>query len=221
MSTQKAANGSASGATLPFADYMIARFKQAGIRQIFGVPGDYQLEMLDYFERDPEVVWVGNANELGAAYAADGYARVKNGPAVCVTTFGVGELSALGGIGGALAERLPVVHLVGSPRSNLQRANALVHHTVNEPGMYAKFAQMSAPISAAACILIDVAEDSATSLGDAFDAAFATCIQEGKPVYIDVPVDYNHKQVSRAPLDKPLVSHPQPCPAPHVNGTAR
>jgi hypothetical protein len=30
------------------------------------VPGDYQLELLDYFERDPEIEWVGNANELGA-----------------------------------------------------------------------------------------------------------------------------------------------------------
>lgn len=34
--------------------------------EVFGVPGDYQLELLDYFERDPEIEWVGNANELGA-----------------------------------------------------------------------------------------------------------------------------------------------------------
>jgi len=195
--------------TIALADYIIERFKQAGVKQVFGVPGDYQLELLDYFERDPKIEWVGNANELGAAYAADGYARVKGGLAVCVTTFGVGELSALGGIGGAVAERLPVVHLVGSPRSPLQRSNALVHHTVNLPNQYKLFSEMSRPISAETCLLIDVPEDSSSSLGDAVDRAIATCIVESRPVYIDVPLDYNHKQVSRAALDTPLVSSTQ------------
>lgn len=51
---------------IALADYIITRFKQAGVKQVFGVPGDYQLELLDYFERDPEIEWVGNANELGA-----------------------------------------------------------------------------------------------------------------------------------------------------------
>ena len=41
------------------------------------------------------------SNELNAAYAADGYARVKNqGLGVVLTTFGVGELSATNGIAG-------------------------------------------------------------------------------------------------------------------------
>lgn len=34
--------------------------------QIFGVPGDYFLEGLDYFEADADVEWVGNASELGS-----------------------------------------------------------------------------------------------------------------------------------------------------------
>lgn len=42
-----------------------------------------------------------NSNELNAAYAADGYARVSEGkPGVLLTTFGVGELSAMNGIAG-------------------------------------------------------------------------------------------------------------------------
>jgi len=50
---------------------------------------------LDYIEKDPDIEWVGNANELNASYAADGYSRVKGGLGVVITTFGVGELSAL------------------------------------------------------------------------------------------------------------------------------
>ena len=41
------------------------------------------------------------SNELNASYAADGYARVKEGSiGVLLTTFGVGELSAVNGIAG-------------------------------------------------------------------------------------------------------------------------
>jgi Thiamine pyrophosphate enzyme, N-terminal TPP binding domain len=38
--------------------------------------------------------WIGCSNELDAAYAADGYARVR-GCSMLLTTYGVGELSAL------------------------------------------------------------------------------------------------------------------------------
>ena len=50
--------------------------------------------------------WVGTTNELNGSYA-DGYARI-NGLGVLVTTFGVGELSAVNGIAGSYAERVPL-----------------------------------------------------------------------------------------------------------------
>lgn len=110
-----------------------------------------------------------------------------------------------------MAERLPVVHLVGSPRSQLQQVDALVHHTMNLPGgHYKRFSKMSEQISAATVVLIDVPIDSDHSLGDAVDHAIRTCLVEGRPVYLDVPLDYNHKEVSTAALSVPLVSHPYP-----------
>ena len=65
--------------------------------------------------------WIGCCNELNAAYAADGYARVRGVGAVC-TTYGVGELSALNGIAGSYAEHLPVFHLVGMPNPSAQES---------------------------------------------------------------------------------------------------
>ena len=52
--------------------------------------------------------FVGNCNELNAGYAADAYARIK-GLGALITTFGVGELSAVNAIAGAYAELAPVV----------------------------------------------------------------------------------------------------------------
>ncbi|WP_431797527.1 thiamine pyrophosphate-binding protein [Microbacterium kunmingense] len=49
--------------------------------------------------------WVGCANELGAGYVADGYARLHGLGALC-TTFGVGELSAIAALAGSRAEHV-------------------------------------------------------------------------------------------------------------------
>ncbi len=84
--------------------YLIDAIHRAGVDKIFGVPGDFNLAFLDDIISNPNVDWVGNTNELNASYAADGYARL-NGLAALVTTFGVGELSAVNGIAGSYAER--------------------------------------------------------------------------------------------------------------------
>ena len=115
--------------SVEFVIYLLERLKQCGVRNIFGVPGDYNLDLLDYIEADKDLTWVGNANELNAAYAADGYGRVKGNLGVVITTFGVGELSALGphvnlviisGVAGCMAERVHVLHIVGAPSTAMQ-----------------------------------------------------------------------------------------------------
>lgn len=90
---------------------------------------------------------VGNANELNAAYAADGYARVKGCPGVgklecqinnfteietctVTTTMGVGELSAINGIAGAYTEEVKVVHIVGTTSTEVQAKRLMIHHNL-------------------------------------------------------------------------------------------
>ena len=102
------------------AEYVIQRLAALGIDRVFGLPGDYSFPIDDAIETTPGIQWVLCANELNAAYAADGYARVR-GAAVMTTTYGVGELSAINGLMGARAHRLPVFHLVGAPSLRLQR----------------------------------------------------------------------------------------------------
>ncbi|MDR2994195.1 MAG: alpha-keto acid decarboxylase family protein, partial [Bacillus cereus] len=57
--------------------YLLDRLKELGIEHIFGVPGDYNLAFLDDVLAHEHLKWIGNCNELNAAYAADGYARIK------------------------------------------------------------------------------------------------------------------------------------------------
>ncbi|KAG4217386.1 hypothetical protein PC116_g34133, partial [Phytophthora cactorum] len=126
------------------AEYLFTRLYQIGIRSVHGLPGDFNLVALDYLPK-AGLKWVGNCNELNAAYAADGYARIK-GIGAIVTTFGVGELSAVNGIAGAYSEHVPIVHIVGCPSTISQRSGLLLHHTLGN-GNFNAFADMSASIS--------------------------------------------------------------------------
>lgn len=76
--------------TIPLGRFLWERIHQAGVKRVFGVPGDFNLTLLDHIYDVDGMEWVGNTNELNAAYAADGYARVKDGAGCLVTTHGVG-----------------------------------------------------------------------------------------------------------------------------------
>jgi len=102
-----------------------------------------------------KVYSIRHSNELNAAYAADGYARVaqactSRSLGVVTTTyamllfhsylaltvllhsFGVGELSAINGIAGAFSEHIPVLHIAGVPSTVQQKTRPLLHHTLGD-----------------------------------------------------------------------------------------
>ena len=87
------------------AEYVVQRLADLGIERVFGVPGDYTFPFDDAIDASDKVSWVVCANELNAAYAADGYARIY-GAAILTTTYGVGELSAINGVMGKRSDCL-------------------------------------------------------------------------------------------------------------------
>src|SRR5438094_5775927 len=129
------------------ADYIVRRLAGEGITDCFGVAGDFAFKLCDAVARSEAIRWVGCSNELDAAYAADGYARVRGCSMLC-TTYAVGELSALNGVMGAKAERSCVFHLVGMPSMRSQRVGTIIHHTLGD-GVFQNFANISAQ---AACV---------------------------------------------------------------------
>ena len=91
-------------------DYLISRLASLGVEEFFGLPGDYNFNIIESVENNPKTNWVGCTNELNAGYAADGYARIK-GYGALITTYGVGELSAVNAIAGSYAESVPVIKI--------------------------------------------------------------------------------------------------------------
>ena len=76
--------------TYTVADYLLDRLGPNRHPSFLRRAGDYNLQFLDHVLAHPQITWVGCANELNAAYAADGYARCKPAAAL-LTTFGVGS----------------------------------------------------------------------------------------------------------------------------------
>jgi indolepyruvate decarboxylase len=163
------------------AGYLLTRLAEAGLISVFGVPGDYNLPILDAIAARPGLAWIGMATAQGAGYAADSYAR-QRGIGALVTTFGVGELSAMNAIAGACAESVPVVHIVGTPALAARESAATLHH--NLPGRdYDHFARMAAEVTAAQADL------RAVTAPEEIDRVLSTALRTSRPVYLTIPAD--------------------------------
>ncbi|GAO15827.1 uncharacterized protein UV8b_03049 [Ustilaginoidea virens] len=186
-------------------EYLFRRLHEVGVRSVHGVPGDYNLVALDYLAQC-QLRWVGSVNELNAAYAADGYARVNKIGAV-ITTFGVGELSAINGIAGAFSEHIPVVHIVGYPSTVSQRNGMLLHHTLGN-GDFTVFEKMNAQVSCDVVKLNRPAE-----IAGQIDHALRQCWIQSRPVYITLPTDMVQEKLEGARLREPIdLSEPSNAP---------
>lgn len=182
--------------------YLLDRLHELGIEHIFGVPGDYNLAFLDDVVAHENLKWIGNCNELNAAYAADGYARIK-GIAALITTFGVGELSAINGIAGSYAENVPVIKITGTPPTKVMENGAIVHHTLGD-GKFDHFSNMYREIT--------VAQTNVTPehAAEEIDRVLRACWNEKRPVHINLPIDVYNKPINKPTepiLYKPILSN--------------
>ena len=179
-------------------EHVLGRLKSIGINHIFGVAGDYAFPVDDAVVNFQGIEYVGCCNELNAAYAADGYARI-HGLGAISTTYGVGELSAINGIAGAYAEHVPVFHLVGMPNMTAQAGHMLVHHTLGN-GEFDFFRKMADPVVCASAIMTpqNVAYET--------ERLIAEALYHRRPVYMSFPGDLAEQKVvsSARPLDPPI-----------------
>jgi indolepyruvate decarboxylase len=161
--------------------FLFEYLQKEGITEIFGVPGDYNFSLLDILDNFQGVNFVNCSNELNAGYAADGYARL-NGIGVLITTFGVGELSACNAIAGSYSESVPVIHIVGAPKSMVIKEHKKMHHTLLD-GDFDVFRKVYENLTAYTAFV--TAENAAIEI----PAAISKAKETKKPVYLVVPID--------------------------------
>ncbi|XP_024988906.1 pyruvate decarboxylase 1 [Cynara cardunculus var. scolymus] len=196
-----------SSSTGSLGGHLARRLVQIGVKDVFSVPGDFNLTLLDHLIAEPGLNLVGCCNELNAGYAADGYARA-NGVGACVVTFTVGGLSVLNAIAGAYSENLPVICIVGGPNSNDYGTNRILHHTIGLPD-FSQELQCFRTVTCAQAVVNNL-EDA----HELIDTAISTALKESKPVYISIGCNLPaipHPTFAREPVPffiPPISSNP-------------
>lgn len=159
--------------------YLLKRLYEAGVKHIFGVPGDYVLGFYDLMVKSP-VQHIGTTREDTAAFAADGYARCLGMGALAVT-YGVGALNTVNAVACAYAESSPVVVISGGPGVREQRDDPLIHHRF---GPFTFQREIFERITCVSVVLNDPVI-AFRQIDHAITAARRFC----KPVYIEIPRD--------------------------------
>jgi indolepyruvate decarboxylase len=160
-------------------DYLIRRLQDHGVRDIFGIPGDYVLGFYAQLEKSP-IRLIGCTREDCAGFAADAYARLNGIGAVCVT-YCVGGLSLCNSVAGAYAEKSPVVVISGSPGVRERYNNPLLHHRVKDfhtqSDVFRRLTVAEADLSDPQSALKEI------------DRVLAAVVRHRRPGYIELPRD--------------------------------
>lgn len=160
--------------------YLFGRCKEAGVRHVFGLPGDFFLPFFRALEEEPGIEPVILTHEPSVGYAADAYARVQ-GLGVAAVTWGAGALNMVNAVAQAYAERSPVLVLSGAPEIAHRDPDALLHHRVKN---FASQLRVYREVTGAAAAL----DDPAHAIAEV-DRVIGSVLRTKRPGYIEIPRD--------------------------------
>ncbi|MGB8812550.1 MAG: 5-guanidino-2-oxopentanoate decarboxylase [Paracoccaceae bacterium] len=185
---------------------LVAGLRARGVNVVFGIPGVHTIQLYRGLPSSG-IRHVTARHEQGAAFMADGYARVSGKPGVAFVITGPGLTNALTAMGQAKADSIPILIISGVNRlASLGRGFGLLHELPNQ-------AAMVAPL----CPTFQVA--SPEELEATLNAAFAA-LSTGRPgpVHIEIPTDV--MPCSTTPLP-PVPTQPIPAPPAYDKATRR
>lgn len=163
------------------AEAIIRSLEHEGVEIIFGYPGATVCPLYDRLSKS-NIKHVLVRHEQHAGHAANGYARIKHRPGVCMTTSGPGATNLITALGTAYMDSIPLVAITGQVNSELLGRD--VFQEVDITGSVAPFIKYS--------YLVKNAADLPRIIKEAFHIA-----STGRPgpVLIDVPVNVQNQKL--------------------------
>ncbi|KAL4902195.1 hypothetical protein BDW74DRAFT_181045 [Aspergillus multicolor] len=223
------------------AAYLFTRLSQLEIHTLHGVPGDFNIPMLEFI-KPAGLRFVESTTELNAAYAADAYARVR-GVSALITSYSYGEPAALPAIYRSFADNVPLILIAGvptittpmktpGPTSPLPRPDTWCTRSISSISEYddspleeddeEAFDSDLEPTSnpqrfAEAYKPITAAQAKLLfrcAAAKDIDRVLEMCLRRSQPVYIEVPVDTLSMKIDCFTLERPISTHER-CNRPH------
>jgi acetolactate synthase-1/2/3 large subunit len=157
---------------------MVAALENEGVEQIFGVPGEENLDVVEALRRS-KIKLVLTRHEQAAAFMAATHGRLTGRPGVCITTLGPGALNLTTGAAYALLGAMPIVMITGQ-KGILSRKQA-GFQVVDIVSAMTPLTKMADQIVSAATI--------PTIVREAFRVAQ---LERPGPVHLELPEDIAH-----------------------------
>ena len=114
------------------AEQLLSALKAYGVKEIFGIPGDFALPLFKVIEESNILPLYTLSHEPGVGFAADAAARFHTRPSVAAVTYGAGALNMVNPVAAAYAEKSPVIVISGGPGRADKSTGLLVHHQARQ-----------------------------------------------------------------------------------------
>ena len=178
------------------ADLLVAALENEGVAQIFGLPGEENLAMVEALRRS-SIKLVVTRHEQAAAFMAATHGRLTGRPGVCMTTLGPGALNLTTGAAYALLGGMPMIMITGQ-KGILSRKQARFQ--------VVDMVSTMTPLTKMAHQIV-----SCTTIPTLVREAFRVAQQERPgPVHLELPEDVAAEGAAEIPLVRP---HPIDWPA--------
>ena len=163
-------------------DFIAEFLERKGIKSVFELSGGMITHILDSLNQRTKINIISMHHEQGAAFAAEGYARITGLPGIALATSGPGATNLLTGMGSCFFDSTPAIFITGQ----VNRHELKGDREIRQLGFQeTDIVSMAKPITKA-CFLIEDPNDIPTVFEQAFKIAL-----EGRPgpVLIDIPMD--------------------------------
>lgn len=173
-------------------DYLADYLAAEGVEVVFEVVGGMITHMLDSLHQRGKVRIVSLHHEQAAAFAVDGFGRMRGQPVVAMATSGPGATNLLTGIGSCYFDSVPAVFITGQVNRHELRGDRPVRQLGFQETDIVRMAQ---PITKAAW-MVESAADLPAKLREAFRLA-----RSGRPgpVLLDIPMDVQREAIEEPP----------------------
>lgn len=178
-------------------EYIFDYIQKKGCNTVFMVSGSSAMWLTDALKRNDNLEAVCCHHEQAAAMAADGYGRVNDVPGACLVTIGPGATNAITGVAQAYLDSSPMFVISGQANSRL------LQYTINTGIRQQGCQSINLEPVVSSITKYFAAVMNPDDIPEIMAEAYYEAMNGRKgPVWIDVPVDIQNRQISQEALDK-------------------
>ena len=171
-------------------EYIFDFLHEKGCNTVYMVSGSSAMWLTDALCRNKDMKAVCCHHEQAAAMAADGYGRVNEAPGACLVTIGPGATNAITGVAQAYLDSSPMFVISGQANSRL--LNYEIKTGIRQHGTQSLNLEPIVSSITKYFAAVMKPEDIRFHMEKAYNEAMSG--RKG-PVWIDVPVDIQNRQI--------------------------